>query len=109
MIIDKTGLDHGKNLSGLWNRSKVEQGKANLGMKQIIISHLITGVSLKSNLSKGKIMMKMLIPTDGTGVQEFLGFVNYLSLVLPHLPVSCDPLKGLTEKDVEWLWFVNTE
>ena len=43
-------------------------------------------------------------PTDVKGVQRFIGFVNYLSKFLPGLSDKCEPLRKLTQKDVEWWW-----
>lgn len=43
-------------------------------------------------------------PTDVKGVQRFIGFVNYMSKSLPGLGDKCEPLRKLTQKDVEWWW-----
>lgn len=43
-------------------------------------------------------------PTDIKSQQRLLGFMNYLAKFMPHLPDVCEPLRSLTDKDIEWTW-----
>lgn len=37
-------------------------------------------------------------------MQLFLGFVNYLAKLVPHLADECEPLQRLTDNDADWVW-----
>ncbi|KAK3108602.1 hypothetical protein FSP39_011752 [Pinctada imbricata] len=43
-------------------------------------------------------------PVDVAGVRRFVGFVTYLAKFLPKLSEICEPLRRLTQKNVEWHW-----
>lgn len=47
-------------------------------------------------------MLEMPKPTVVAGVQRLIGFVNYLSKLLPRLSDVCEPFRKLMAKDVEW-------
>ena len=46
----------------------------------------------------------MQTPTDIKSLQRLLGFVNYLSKFLPSLSDVCEPLRHMTDKDIDWTW-----
>ena len=66
-------------------------------MKEVLfIGHIDT--------SKGLCVDKeMPVPTNVTAIQRLLGMAQYLSKFLPHLSQITKPLRGLTQKDTEWL------
>ena len=68
------------------------------------IGHVLTNKGLKPDPGKIKAMLEMPKPTDVSGVQRIIRFVNYLSKFLPRLSDACEPLRKLMAKGVEWHW-----
>ena len=56
------------------------------------------------DLSKVKVITKMLVPTNVAAIQRLLGLAQYLSKFLPHLSEITKPLQVLTQKDIAWTW-----
>ena len=53
--------------------------------------------------------MEIPKPNDVAGVRRLIGFVKYLSKIMPRLSEVCEPLRRLTMKDVEWHWTEHQE
>lgn len=70
---------------------------------------LLTTEGLCPDPEKVAAVQHMQTPTDVKSLQRFLGFVNYLAKFLPHLSDVCEPLRRLTDKDVEWTWLSQHE
>ena len=54
--------------------------------------------------AKVQAIIEMSAPTDKAGVQRLLGMVQYLSKFLPNLADLTEPLRDLTQKEVEGTW-----
>ncbi|XP_014673255.1 PREDICTED: uncharacterized protein LOC106813592 [Priapulus caudatus] len=102
--------DHDVKLRNLLERCraiglKLNKGKLRLRQKEVrFIGHLITAKGLKPDPAKVKAVTEMPEPTDVAGVRRFIGFVTYLSKFLPGLSDQCEPLRKLTQQDMEWCW-----
>ena len=59
---------------------------------------------LKTDPDKVKAVEEMPRPTSKQEVLALLGFVNYLSKVLPRLSEVVQPLRDLTTKDAKFTW-----
>ena len=46
----------------------------------------------------------LLVPTNITKLQEFLGLVMYLNPIIPHLSTLTAPLCELLKKDTDFTW-----
>ena len=64
--------------------------------------HLLTAGGLRPDPDKPAAIQNMQTPHDVKSLQRLLGFLNYLSKFLPPLSDVCEPLRRLTDKDVEW-------
>lgn len=108
--MEEAERDHDQNVRNLLERCrevnlKLNKEKARLKVTEIpFIGHLVTSQGLKPDPSKVKTVLDMPNPTNVKGVQRFIGCVNYLSKFLPGLSDKCEPLRKLTQKDVEWWW-----
>ena len=102
--------DHDRNLGALLDRCeqrgiKLNPNKVQLRRKEVpFIGHVATGEGLCVDPAKIKAIKEMPAPTDVPGVQRLLGMVQYLSKYLPHLADMTQPLRILTQRDVEWIW-----
>lgn len=102
--------DHDRCLIGLMDRCreknlKLNANKLKLRLKQVpFIGHLVTDTGLKPDPEKVKAVKEMPNPTDVAGVLRFAGFVNYLSKFIPQLSEHMEPLRQLTQREVEWHW-----
>ena len=102
--------DHDKNLAALLQRAKTVNLKLNKRKLRLklpsvaYMGHLLTTEGLRPDPDKVAAIQNMQTPHDVKSLQRLLGFVNYLSKFLPHLSDVCEPLRRLTDKDVEWAW-----
>ena len=102
--------DHDKNLAALLQRAKTVNLKLNKRKLRLklpsvaYVGHLLTTEGLRPDPDKVAAIQNMQTPHDVKSLQRLLGFVNYLSKFLPHLSDVCEPLRRLTDKDVEWAW-----
>lgn len=102
--------DHDINLAALLQRArevnlKLNRKKLKLKLPSVpYMGHLLTTEGLRPDPEKVAAVQHMQTPTDVKSLQRFLGFVNYLAKFLPHLSDVCEPLRRLTDMDVEWVW-----
>lgn len=102
--------DHDKNISALLQRArevnlKLNKRKLRLKLPSVTyMGHLLTTEGLRPDPEKVTAVRNMQTPTDVKSLQRLLGFVNYLSKFLPNLSDVCEPLRRLTDKDIEWAW-----
>ena len=82
------------------NKKKTELRKSEINF----LGYKITSEGLKADPNKIKAIVDMKAPRDVKEVQRFNGMVNYLARFLPHLSTTIEPLRRLTNKDVEWSW-----
>ena len=54
--------------------------------------------------AKVQTIQEMPVPQLVPAVQRLLGLVQYLSKFLPHLADISQPLRILTQKDIDWVW-----
>ena len=67
------------------------------------VGHLITAHGLKPDPAKVEAPA-----TDKDGICRFLGFVTYLSNIIPNLSEEGAPLRQLLKSDVEYYLAVST-
>ena len=102
--------DHDENLKALLLRARQTNlvfNKDKLRYKLTSVpymGHLLTSEGLRADPNKIDAVKNMPIPTDVPSVQRFVGFVNYLARFLPKLSELCEPLRRLTDKNVDWKW-----
>ena len=56
------------------------------------------------DLGKVDVIHTLLVPTNVTKLQEFLGLVTYLSPFIPGLSTLTTPLHELLKKDTDFIW-----
>lgn len=84
---------------------KLNKEKAQLHRKAVpFMGHVITNKGLNTHPEKLRAVLEMPTPTDVAGVQQFIGFTNYLGKFLSKLRAECEPLRKLPVKDAEWSW-----
>lgn len=113
--LEEALTDHDRNLTALLQRAREVNLKLNKKKLKLKLScvpcmgHLLTTEGLCPDPEKVAAVQHMQTPTDVKSLQRFLGFVNYLAKFLPHLSDVCEPLRRLTDKDVEWTWLSQHE
>ena len=73
------------------------------------IGHVATANGLQVDPRKVQAIVDMPPLENVAGVQQILGFVQYLSKFMPHLSDMTKPLRDLTQKDSEWIWGPNQQ
>ena len=68
------------------------------------IGHMATPEGLMAAPEKISAVMNMPQPTDVASVRRFLGMVQYLAKFLPQLSDMTQPLRVLTQKDIDFSW-----
>ena len=68
------------------------------------IGHIFSSDGLSPDPEKVKAIIDMPRPTDVQGVLRLIGVVTYLAKFLPELSTVCEPLRHLTDKDVNFDW-----
>ena len=53
---------------------------------------------------KIKAVNAVLVPTDVSQLQAFIGLINYYGKFIPHIVTNLAPLYKLLEKDQKWVW-----
>lgn len=102
--------NHDRNFMLLMERCREKQLKFNkykmkFRLSEVkFIGHTITTEGLKPDPEKVKAVLDMPNPTDVAGVHRFKGFVTYLAKFLLKLSDIYEPLRKLTQKDIEWHW-----
>ena len=102
--------DHDVNLEAFLERCmqkalKLNAEKCKFRQTEVpFIGHIATDKGLKVQPERVRAIIDMPKPTDTAGVQRLLGMVQYLEKFLPHLSSVTQPLRELTQKDVEFVW-----
>lgn len=108
--IEEATQNHDRALHSLMQRCREKNLKLNLAKLKLrlnevpFIGHLVTDSGLKPDPEKVRAVLEMPNPSDVAGVLRFVGFTNYLSKFIPNLSEVCEPLRQLTQKDIEWHW-----
>ena len=66
--------------------------------------HVATPDGLSVDQAKVCAIQEMSPSEDVAAIQRLLGLAQYLSKFLSHLSDMTNPLRELTQKDVEWVW-----
>ena len=99
--------DHDRKVHALMERCRVCNlklipDKLKLKLKEVrFVGNMITQDGPKPDPEKIKAVQNMPRPQDVTGARSFLSLVTHLSRFLPTL---LEPLRKLTNKEVEWEW-----
>ena len=113
--VEQATADHDRNIIALLDRArevnlKLNAKKMRLRLKEVpYMGHLLTDSGVKPDPAKIDAIINMPKPTDAKAVQRLLGSVNYLAKFLPCLSDVSEPLRRLTQKDIEWHWEVEQE
>ena len=108
--LDEVTQDHDKNLTALLERCKeksiwLNKEKVVLTVQQLdFMGHELTAQGLKPDPNKVEALLKLETPKTKENIERLNGTVNYLANVLPKLSQVMEPLRGLTQKGVEWCW-----
>jgi hypothetical protein len=100
--------DHDRNLTARLQRTrdvdlKLNKNKLRLKLPSVTyMGHLLTTEGLRPDTEKITAIQNMGTQTDVKSLQRLLGFVNYLAKFMPRLSDVCEPLRRLTDKDIEW-------
>ena len=73
------------------------------------MGHIFSNQRLAPDAEKLMAINGMSCPTDAQGVQRLLGLVTYLAKFLPKLSTACEPLRSLTDKQLEFDWLPHHE
>ena len=109
-IDEEADQDHAHILKNVLHRCRTKGIKLNKDKFQFkcsevsFIGQVMTKEGLKPDPRKVEAIVKMDRPNDVPAVQRFIGLVKYLSKFLQDLSEMCEPLRRLTNKDVEWTW-----
>ena len=68
------------------------------------MGHVFGTDGLRPSPDRIQTILNMPVPQDKTGLQRFMGMVNYLHKFIPNLASINKPLCELLEKSVEWHW-----
>ena len=69
------------------------------------VRHIFTNDGLKPDPSKPIVINELLVLTDVTNSQRFLGMVNYLGKFILNFSELSAPLRQLALKDATWSWY----
>ena len=87
------------NLTALLKRARETNLKLN---RKKLMGHRLTAKGVQS--AKVKAIVEMPSPQSTKAVERFLGCVTYLSRFSPQLAEMVQPIRQLTEKNVEFMW-----
>ena len=82
---------------------KLNKDKMCLHQTELLhIGHQISAQGFKPDMAKVMVVKNMPKPKTVQEVSQFLGMANYLSRFIPNLSQVAEPLRRLTERDVEF-------
>ena len=84
---------------------KFNKEKMRLHMSELqYIGHRISSKGVSPDPAKVRAIQQMAAPKSVTDVRRFLGMCNYLAKFIPNLSATSEPLRRLTEKNIEFQW-----
>jgi len=104
---EEANRDHDKNLDAFLRRCaekgvRLNSDKIKLRLSEVpFIGHRATSEGLCVDPAKVQAIQEMPVPQSVAAVQRLLGMAQYLSKSLAEIT---QPLRILTQKDMEWLW-----
>ncbi len=78
--------------------------KFDIGQKVKFAGHVISKDGVFPDPAKLRAITDFPVPTDLTGLRSFLGLANQLAYFVPDLAQASEPLRGLLQKDVPFVW-----
>lgn len=108
--LEAANRSHDEALSQVLERCRTHNLKLNKKKLQLrkaevcYMGEVLSAEGLKADPSKIQAILDMPVPKDKKALQSFLGCVNYLAKFLPRLSKVSEPLRKLTEKDIEFSW-----
>ena len=95
------------------HRTAVELFKAiiwgPLSLQVEYLGYYIDVTGIHQTEKKIKAVKVVLVPTDVSHLQAFIGLKNYYGKFIPHIVTNLAPLYKLVEKDQKWVWSVECE
>lgn len=80
------------------------------GLKEISFhGHTITSKEIKADPKKITALLEMTSPTDEAGISRFCRMVQCMARFLPGLSTTLEPIRKLTRKDSDFIWFDECE
>ena len=113
LIWGGTEKEHDENLKKVMDRTrevnlKLNKKKCKIKVPSVsYVGHVLTRDGLKPDPMKTKAIREMPPPTDKSGIQRFLGLVNYVAKFIPGLSEKTKLLRDLIKRDTEWHWDEN--
>ena len=107
---DEYMKDHDASLKALLKRAretnlKLNRKKLKLRLSEVVyMGHRLTAKGVQPDPAKVKAIVEMPSPQSKKAVERFLGYVTYHSRFLPQLAEMVQPIRQLTEKNVEFMW-----
>ena len=102
--------DHDRIVEQLMNRCQTHGIRLNPEKTEVKVTslsfqgHVITDKGILPDPHKIEAIRDMEAPQNVTEVQRLAGMVNYLAKFLPQLSDVMQPIRRLTNVDVEWHW-----
>ena len=110
LICGKTREEHDRRLIMVLKRAwdanlRLNPKKCMFGVNSLtFMGDVYSAEGIKIDPEKVVAIQKMEVPTDKTGVQRFLGMVNYLGRFIPDLSEETVNLRALTHSKSIWNW-----
>ena len=84
---------------------KLNRNKMRLRMTELLyIGHRISEKGIRLDPAKVMAVKAMAAPNSTTDIKRFLGMCNYLSCFIPKLSQTSEPLRCLTENNIDFRW-----
>ena len=110
LISGKTKEEHDKRLITVLEKAhdanlRLNPKKCEFGVSSLtFMGDIYSAEGIKVDPVKVVAIQGMKAPTDKTGVQRFLGMVNYLGRFVPNLSDETVNLRALTHSKSSWKW-----
>ena len=110
IIWGKTREEHNVRLSQVFQRIhksglKLNKEKCVFGTTDMtLFGHIFSDQGLKAGPKTIRVITNMLIPTNKSDLQRFLGMVTYLGKFIPDLSSKTTCRRQLLESSAEWQW-----
>ena len=110
LIYSRNAEEHKQHLKTILELLRKHQlyakrSKCQFGVKNVeFLGFTITDRGLEASPAKVDAVREWPQPKDLTGVQSFMGFVNYYRKFIPQFSHLATPLSHLTRKTVPWTW-----
>ena len=109
LVMSKNPESHLDNLRKVFlklreHRFQVKMSKCKFFASQVkYLGHILSKDGIQADPAKVKTLVDWQIPTNGTGMLQFLGLANYFRKFIPQFSRIAAPLYHLTKKGVPFL------